>query len=97
MQRTATSYYVRASNATGSAWGTPVLVDGAGDVGWCTSLIVADGKPALAYYDNTNFILKYIRSIDSIWRSLEHERNRRRHGQCWRIHLHGDSERQPCH
>ena len=51
--------YVRASNASGSRWGTPVTVDSAGDVGACTSLAIVNGKPAISYYDSTHADLKF--------------------------------------
>ncbi len=56
--------YVRASDAGGIIWGTPVTVDGAGDdVGWCTSMVVVNGNPAISYYGNTD--LKYVRASDA--------------------------------
>jgi len=57
--------YVRASGASGSSWGTPVTVDSGGYVGSYASLAVVDGRPAIAYYDNTNHDLKYVRASDA--------------------------------
>jgi hypothetical protein len=57
--------YVRATNAAGSAWGTPVTVDSDGNVGQYASLAVVDGRPAIAYYDDTNDDLKYVRAWDA--------------------------------
>jgi hypothetical protein len=57
--------YVRASDASGSSWGSPVTVDSAGDVGQYASLEVVDGRPAIAYYDYTNYDLKYVRANDA--------------------------------
>jgi hypothetical protein len=58
--------YVRANDATGSSWGTPVTVDSGGDVGRYASLAVVDGRPAIAYYDgSSNFDLKYVRAADA--------------------------------
>lgn len=51
--------YVRASDATGSDWDEPVTVDSAGRVGAYASLAVVDGKPSIAYYDYTNFDLRF--------------------------------------
>jgi hypothetical protein len=51
--------YVRATDASGSSWGTPVTVDSTGDVGFGGSLVVANGYPAIIYYDGTNGDLKY--------------------------------------
>jgi hypothetical protein len=57
--------YVRASDATGSSWGTPVTVDSTGDVGQYASLAVLYGRPAIAYYDASNDDLKYVRATDA--------------------------------
>jgi hypothetical protein len=57
--------YVRATNAAGSSWGTPVTVDSGGDVGEYASLAEVDGRPAIAYYDHTNGHLKYVRASDA--------------------------------
>lgn len=59
--------YIRATNAAGSAWGTPVPVDvgGAADVGsWCTMAMV-NGNPAIAYHDSTNRDVRYVRATTS--------------------------------
>lgn len=61
--------YVHADDATGSSWGTPVTVDGAGEVPFYSSrsvaLVVVEGCPAIAYYDHANARLKYVRAVDS--------------------------------
>ncbi len=57
--------YVRADDADGTAWGTPVVVDSAGSVGWMTSLAVVDNRPAIAYMDDTKDHVKYVRATDS--------------------------------
>lgn len=59
--------YVRATDASGAAWGTPVIVDtgGADDVGRFTSLVVVNGRPAIGYYDATNGDAKYVRATDT--------------------------------
>jgi len=58
--------YVRASDATGSSWGTPVTVDSTGSVGEYASLAVVYGRPAIAYRDSvTNYDLKYVRASDA--------------------------------
>jgi hypothetical protein len=41
--------YVRASNAQGSGWGSPVMVDTNNGSGYYTSLCVIQGYPAIAY------------------------------------------------
>ena len=58
--------YVRASDAGGGSWGTPLAIDSAGDVGWHSSLAMVGGFPAIAYGDNTNDCLKYVRSGDAV-------------------------------
>ncbi len=64
--------YVRATNAFGTAWGTPVTVDSAGNVGAYASLAVVNGNPAIAYYEivsNTAVSnaskVKYVRATDA--------------------------------
>jgi len=56
--------FVRADDALGSSWGSPVTVDSTDNVGWYASLAVVDGRPAIAYYDLTNDQLKYVRAND---------------------------------
>ncbi len=56
--------YVRSADVNGAAWGTPVTVDSAGDVGEYPSLSVVNGNPAISYYDNTGDNLKYVRAAD---------------------------------
>lgn len=59
--------YVRASDSTGSTWGTPVILDASG-VGYIPSLAVINGNPAVAYTVTTatgSLLLKYIRATDS--------------------------------
>lgn len=58
--------YVRATDSTGSAWGTPITLDGAGVLlGSHTSLAVVSGFPAISYVDWENGYLKYIRANDT--------------------------------
>jgi Secretion system C-terminal sorting domain/Ig-like domain CHU_C associated len=62
--------YVRATDANGTTWGTPVTIATTGTVGQYTSLTVVNGNPAISYYDASNGDLKYVRSIDAngnIW------------------------------
>jgi mRNA-degrading endonuclease HigB of HigAB toxin-antitoxin module len=57
--------YVRAGDAGGTTWGTPVAVDSTDVVGMHTSLMVVNGNPAISYYDTTNLDLKYVRASDA--------------------------------
>jgi hypothetical protein len=57
--------YVRANDAAGSSWETPVVVDSDGDVGRYTSLALVDGNPAISYTDFDNQDLKYVRANDA--------------------------------
>jgi uncharacterized delta-60 repeat protein len=57
--------YVRATDARGLAWGTPVTVDSGGDTGLFPSLDIINGNPAISYYDATNGCLMFVRATDS--------------------------------
>ncbi len=57
--------YVRATDANGTAWGTPVAVATAGDVGRSCSLAVVNGRPAISYEDLSAGAVKYIRATDA--------------------------------
>jgi hypothetical protein len=57
--------YVRATDASGTAWGTPITLDSTGDVGLYTSLAVVGGRPAIAYLSTTHPDLKYVRATDA--------------------------------
>jgi hypothetical protein len=58
--------YVRATDANGTVWGAPVIVEAsAGNVGEYTSLVVVNGNPAISYYDNSNTDLKYVRATNA--------------------------------
>ena len=56
--------YVRASDASGSAWPAPVLVDSANFVGTWASLAVVNGNPAICYYDGSLQAIRYARATD---------------------------------
>jgi hypothetical protein len=57
--------YIRALDANGNAWDTPITIESGGIVGLYSSLMVVNGKPAISYYDNTNGNLKYVRALDA--------------------------------
>jgi hypothetical protein len=59
--------YVRASDASGSAWGGGAIIDdggNTGDVGYYTSQTLVNGRPAVAYSDGRRG-LKYVRALDA--------------------------------
>lgn len=57
--------YVRALDARGQSWGTPVTVYAKGNVGRNPSLQIINGNPAISYYDTTTGMLMYVRSTDA--------------------------------
>jgi hypothetical protein len=62
--------YVRALDATGSTWGTPVTIaGGSGNQGEACCLLVVDGLPAVCYLDRATapqiMGLKFIRALDA--------------------------------
>jgi hypothetical protein len=57
--------YVRANDALGAIWGTPVTVDATGYSGFRSSLAVVDGNPAIAYFDDLSDDLRYVRANDA--------------------------------
>jgi hypothetical protein len=57
--------YVRALDAAGTSWGTPISLDAAGHTGYSPSLAVVDGYPAIAYYDDGSEEMKYVRALDA--------------------------------
>jgi len=57
--------YVRALDATGSAWGTPLTLDSSsGDMGRYPSMAIVNGNPAISYPDGNGDYLMYIRAND---------------------------------
>jgi hypothetical protein len=56
--------YVRAQDARGTSWNTPITIASRGDVGKSPSLAVINGNPAITYYDETSKTLMYVRSND---------------------------------
>jgi hypothetical protein len=60
---TNTLKFVRASNASGTAWGTPVTLDTPGG-GSEKSMAIVSGNPAVAYHHSTNNELRFIRATD---------------------------------
>ena len=58
--------YVRATNASGSTWGTPVTIDTTSNAGLHTSLAVVSGYPAISYQViAANYQLRYVRATDA--------------------------------
>ncbi len=58
-------YYVRASNISGSSWGTPIVVDGTGTTGLYTTLRTVGSRPAISYYRSDNGNLLFVRANDA--------------------------------
>ncbi len=56
--------YVRATNASGTAWSAPVTVD-SGSSGLFSSLVVVNGNPAISYFNDSNLNIKYVRATDT--------------------------------
>jgi hypothetical protein len=57
-------FYVQANDADGASWPSPILVDGAGDVGrFCTMAQGMSGPPVICYSDYTNGDLKFARRV----------------------------------
>lgn len=57
--------YIRATNANGTAWGSPQTLDSVGNTGWMTSLAVVGGYPAISYYNGGVGDLYYIKAKDA--------------------------------
>ncbi len=57
--------YVRALDADGTSWGTPVVVDSNGRIGYSACLRVIDGSPAISYYDIDSLSIRFVRASDS--------------------------------
>lgn len=58
-------YYVRANDANGTTWGTPILIASIGDVGEFLSMTIVSGRPAISYYNATLGDLMYVRANNS--------------------------------
>ena len=56
--------YVRALDAIGTLWGTPIIVDSGGQVGHHVSIEIVNGNPAISYNDKSNGHLLYVRAND---------------------------------
>lgn len=54
----------RATDASRTTWGTPILLDNSGDTGQYTSLRVANGLPIISYYNVTNSDLRYVQATN---------------------------------
>ena len=59
--------YVRANDALGTSWGASVGMDNSqsGPRGQGTSLAIIGGRPAIAYQNNTNSNIRYVRANDA--------------------------------
>ncbi|MCY7423259.1 MAG: T9SS type A sorting domain-containing protein [Chitinophagaceae bacterium] len=58
--------FIQASDVDGASWPpTAITIDAIGDVGKATSLQIVNHVPAIAYYDATNFTLKYVSANDA--------------------------------
>lgn len=57
--------FVRATDADGTAWGTPTYVATTGNVGEYVSLKIVNGNPAIAYYKGGSQDLAYIRATNA--------------------------------
>jgi hypothetical protein len=58
--------FIAANDVNGSTWRSPVVIDGASEnVGFSPKMIILNGYPAIAYYDNTNGRTKFVRATDS--------------------------------
>lgn len=55
---------VRATDANGSAWSSPVTVNNTVNYAGPSSLNVINGNPAISFYDGVNADLKFVRSTD---------------------------------
>jgi uncharacterized delta-60 repeat protein len=62
--------FVRALDATGSAWGAPVRTDASGSAR-SPSLAVVNGGPAIGYYTFGSFDLKYVAARDDAGATAE--------------------------
>lgn len=58
--------FIRATNATGTAWAAPQTLDAPGVVGTSTSMVtLTNGYVVIAYHDTDNATLKSIKSLDA--------------------------------
>ncbi len=57
--------YIRATDANGTTWGAPAILDATGNTGQFLSMAVVNGNPAISYYDVSNADLRYIRATDA--------------------------------
>jgi hypothetical protein len=59
--------YVRANDALGTSWGASVGMDNSqsGPRGQGTSMAIIGGRPAIAYQNNTNSNIRYVRANDA--------------------------------
>lgn len=57
--------FVRALDARGTAWGTPVTVASLGITGRNPSLDIINGNPAITYHDDSTGLLMFVRAADA--------------------------------
>jgi len=67
-------YYSRATDAQGTLWPAPPTQVAGGNHGLHSSIKLVQGRPAIAYYDQFNGDLRYVRAGDAVgvdWVSLQ--------------------------
>jgi hypothetical protein len=57
--------FIRSSDASGTFWDPPIIVDGTDSVGLFATMALINGNPAISYYDATNLDLKFVRASDA--------------------------------
>ena len=66
--------YVRGTDATGSAWAAPVILESGDNTGFSSSLAIVNTYPAVCYYNSTQSELRYKMATDMVgdtWRAAQ--------------------------